>query len=153
MSKIDNDFKIYAKSISKDFYSRFFCFNLNNIDETKILTLKTVAKNLLEEEFITSDNLINYVKKMRRLIRDDKYKIFSISERYLIFMFSVDPTFEAFKIYGECDRINEAKLKTILYLGAYDLNLIKMEKEFIKKFFTQKEIDEINEEIDKRAFK
>ena len=36
---------------------------------------------------------------------------------YLLFMFSVDPNFEAAKIHGECDRINDAKAKMKMHFG------------------------------------
>ena len=68
-------------------------------------------------------------------------------------MFSVDPTLEALKIYGECNTLNQTKLKMGMFFGVYDSNLIKIEKEFIKKFFTEKEKKELTDEIDKRVFR
>ena len=153
MSKIDKQFKIYANEMAKEFYKNFNSFNLKNIGDKKILELKSLAPYLLDEDSKTSNKFINYIKKMKRLIREDKYKKYTDNEKYLLFMFSVDPSLEAFKIYGECDRLDETKAKMGLFFGAYDSKLIKIEQEFIKRFLSKEELNKLNEEIEERVFK
>ena len=153
MATIDKKFIIYSKNIINDFYKDFDSLNIKNIDSKTILKLKSLTPNLLEKEFITNNNFVNYIKKMKRLLRDEKYKEYTNTEKYILFMLSVDPNFEAFKIHGECDKINEIKFKMILYFGNYDFNLIKIENEFVKNFFTKEELNKLNNEIDKRVFK
>ena len=71
----------------------------------------------------------------------------------ILFIFSVDPTFEAIKIYGESNHVSEIKEKMINYFGIYDKNLIVIEKIFMKRFFSKEEKKNLEEEIQKRVFK
>jgi hypothetical protein len=153
MLKIDKQFRIYANGIAKEFYKNFNSFNLKNIGDKKILELKSIAPYLLNEEAITSNKFVNYIKSMKKLIKENKYKKYTDNEKYLLFMFSVDPTLEVLKIYGECDKVDQTKLKMGAFLGVYDSKLIKIEKEFIKKFLSKEELNKLNEEIEKRVFK
>ena len=153
-SLVDKLFIKHAREVNSIFYKNFSKTKFNILDDRKILELKSIAPNLLEEEAITSSKLVNYIKKMRRLNKNPlKYNINNDAEKYILFMLSVDPTFEAMKIYGETNHINETKIKMTSFFGAYDSKLIKIEKEFVKLFLPQKEKDEINEEIEKRVFK
>lgn len=153
-SLVDKLFIKHAREVNAIFYKNFNKTNFNTLDDRKILELKGIAPTLLEEEAITDSKLANYIKKMRRLNKNPlKYNINNDAEKYILFMLSVDPTFEAIKIYGETNHINETKTKMCNFFGAYDSKLIKIEKEFIKLFLTQKEKDQINEEIEKRVFK
>lgn len=153
-SLVDKLFLKYSRETYALFYKNFKKTKFNNLEDKKILELKEIAPNLLEEEAVTSSNLVNYVKKMRRLNKiPEKYNINNDAEKYILFMFSVDPTFEAIKIYGETNHITEAKRKMCNFFGVYDSKLIKIEKEFIKLFLSEKEKQEINEEIEKRVFK
>ena len=151
---VDKLFIKHTREVNSIFYKNFSKTKFNKLDENKILELKSIAPNLLEEDAITDSKLINYVKKMRRLNkRPEKYNINNDAEKYILFMLSVDPTFEALKIYGETNHITEAKRKMCNFFGVYDSKLIKIEKEFIKLFLSEKEKQEINEEIEKRVFK
>ena len=119
----DREFIIYAKKTIIKFYENFEKLTFENTNDKKILNLKNLAPNLLEEE------------------------------KFILFMFSVDPTFEAIKIYGECNHINQLKQKMISFFGLYDSKLITIERNFIKNFFSEKEKEIINDEIEKRVFK
>ena len=77
----------------------------------------------------------------------------SMAEKLLLFMFSIDPNFEIAIIFGSEDRIYTAKEKIKEKFGIYDINLIKVEKLVIKNFLSEQKRNEINEEIDRRAFK
>lgn len=151
---IDRQFIIYAKKIIIKFYKNFEKLNFENIDDKKILNLKKLAPNLLEEENVTNSKFINYIKKMKRLNNNpEKYNINTEEEKFILFMFSTDPTFEAIKIYGECNHISQTKQKMISFFGIYDSKLIKIEKTFIKNFLSEKEKELINDEIEKRVYK
>lgn len=153
-SLVDKLFIKHAIEVNAIFYKDFNKVKFKTIDNKKILELKSIAHNLLEEEAITNSKLVNYVKKMRRLNKNpENYNVTNSTEKYILFMLSVDPTFEAIKIYGETNHLNETKRKMCNFFGVYDSKLIKIEKEFIKLFLSQKEKELINEEIEKRVFK
>lgn len=150
----DRQFIIYAKKIVIKFYRNFEELNFEFIDNKKILNLKNLASNLLEEENITNSKFVNYIKKMKRLNNNpEKYNINTEEEKFILFMFSADPTFEAIKIYGECNHINQTKQKMISFFGIYDSRLITIERNFIKTFLSEKEKEIINDEIEKRVYK
>ena len=115
---VDKLFIRYAREVNSIFYKNFNKTKFNKLDENKILKLKQIAPNLLEEEAITDSKLVNYVKKMKRLNKNPlKYEVNSDSEKYILFMLSVDPTFEAVKIYGETNHILETKRKMNDFFG------------------------------------
>ena len=150
----DREFIIYAKKTIIKFYENFEKLTFENTNDKKILNLKNLAPNLLEEENITKSKFVNYIKKMKRLNNNtEKYNINTEEEKFILFMFSVDPTFEAIKIYGECNNINQVKQKMGSFFGLYDSKLITIEKKFIKNFFSEKEKEVINDEIEKRVYK
>ena len=120
-SLVDKLFIKHAREVNSIFYKNFSKTKFNTLEENKILKLKSIAPNLLEEEAITDSKLINYIKKMRRLNKKPEiYNINNDAEKYILFMFSVDPTFEAIKIYGETNHITETKRKLCNFFGAYD---------------------------------
>ena len=135
----DREFIIYAKKTIIKFYENFEKLTFENTNDKKILNLKNLAPNLLEEENITKSKFVNYIKKMKRLNNNtEKYNINTEEEKFILFMFSVDPTFEAIKIYGECNHINQLKQKMISFFGLYDSKLITIEKNLLKTFFLKK---------------
>jgi len=83
----------------------------------------------------------------------NEYATTSLAEKLLLFMFSIDPNFEAAIIYGSEDRTFDAKKQIEEKFGVYDINLIKIEKMVIKNFLSETKRNQIYEEIDKRAFK
>lgn len=137
----------------KDFYKYLNNANFKEINLKKLIELKTKAKTLnnfynYEEE--------NYGKGDRYAKVMDKIKTrpgMSKEEKYLLFMLSVDPDFEAFKIYSECNKTEEIKTKMIYKFGVFDQYLVIIEKFYIKRFLSEKKRNEINEEIEKRIFK
>ena len=148
LSSFYNNEKVNFKDISKD--------KLNEIIER--------AKELNEiynSNFFSKTKVQRYLKLMEKIninYRKDHYvnNMFasaSTSEKFLLFMFSVDPNFDAAIIYGIEDRIPEAKKKITEKLGIYDINLIRIEKFVIEHLIDKEKKEEINNEIDKRAFK
>lgn len=139
------------------FYKNLNGTNFKGLDTKKILTLKLTSNSL--NAFYNNDNIplnkiSRYVKIMNRIKTNPKgYGVSSEAEKFLLFMFSVDPTFEAAKINGECNKEEETKKKMENYFDIYDRRLIILENYFIKHFLSEKKRNEINEEIEKRVFK
>lgn len=157
---VKNNNSRYNSSYSLDinsFYENLGNTSFKGLDPKRILILKVFSKQL--NEFYTNKdirlNIVGrYVKIMNRIKSNPKgYGITNDAERYLLFMFSVDPNFEAAKIHGECDRISDAKTKMKMHFGLYDRKLILLENYFIKHFLSEEKRKEINEEIERRAFK
>lgn len=142
-----------------DYVKRFY---INRSVSFKDITTERI-KELKDLSLVTS-NILNcsktstktedYVKLMNSIrLNYRKYGIQSDAEKLILFMFSIDPTFEAAKIAGECNRTDEIKYKMINKFGLYDKNLIKIENFFIKYFLSEKSRKSINDEIERRAFK
>ncbi len=149
----DKDYMEYASKMIIIFYVKLNKTDFNILTLERIKELKELAPNLLDSKFISKHKFINYVKRLRNLnYESEKYGINNDAEKYVLFMFSIDPTFEAIKIYGECNHINQTKEKMKKFFGVYDSNLIKIENNFIKTFLSEKEKKEIDEEIEKRVF-
>lgn len=150
----------YQKSYTVDinsFYKNLNGTSFRGLNKEKLIELLNISKTL--NAFYKNNNIpINrvgrYVKIMNRIKTNPKgYSISNEAEKYLLFMFSVDPSFEAAKIHGECNKIEETKQKMERYFGIYDRKLIILENFFIKHFLSEKKRNEINDEIEKRVFK
>lgn len=150
-------YQISYKVDIDSFYKNLNGTSFRGLDSKKLLTLKATSKPL--NGFYNNDNMpynkvSRYVKIMNRIKTNPKgYGVTSEAEKYLLFMFSIDPSFEAAKIHGECNKIDETKEKMQNYFGIYDRRLIILENYFIKLFLSEKKRNEINEEIEKRVFK
>lgn len=150
-------YQISYKVDIDSFYKNLNGTSFRGLDSKKLLTLKSTSKPL--NGFYNNDNMpynkvSRYVKIMNRIKTNPKgYGVTSEAEKYLLFMFSIDPNFEAAKIHGECNKIDETKEKMQNYFGIYDRRLIILENYFIKHFLSEKKRNEINEEIEKRVFK
>ena len=142
-----------------DYVKRFY---INRSVSFKDITIERI-KELKDLSLVTS-NILNcsktstktedYVKLMNSIrLNYRKYGRQRDAEKLILFMFTIDPTFEAAKIAGECNRTDEIKYKMINKFGLYDKNLIKIENFFIKYFLSEKSRKSINDEIERRAFK
>ena len=146
--KITNEYLEYCNNIIINFYKNIDNLNFNELSENKIIELYNIKDTLIEKT--SNYKIINYINKIKKLSKNNK---FNETEKFILFMFSVDPNFEAIKILGEYNKLNEIKLAMILNFGIYDKNLFTIEKFYIKHFFSEKEKEDINNEIEKRAFK
>lgn len=146
--KITKEYLEYCKNIIIKFYKDIDNINFDDLNKDKIIELYNMKDSLLEK--MSNYKIINYINKIKKL---EKSNIFNNTEKFILFMFSVDPNFEAIKILGEYNKLNEIKLAMILNFGIYDKNLFTIEKFYIKHFFSEKEKEDINNEIEKRAFK
>ena len=146
--KITKEYLEYCNNIMINFYKNIDNLSFNELNEEKITELYNIKDSLLDK---TSDHkIINYINKIKKLSKNNN---FNETEKFILFMFSVDPNFEATKILGEYNILNKIKLAMILNFGIYDKNLFTIEKFYIKHFFSEKEKEDINNEIEKRAFK
>ena len=138
--------------------------NFKNIDNNKLLSIIEISKRInrlyLDETF-RANKVERYLRIMELIhsnysrTREVKnhYATTSQEEKFLLFMFSIDPTFEIAIIHGSEDRISDIKSKIRDKFGVYDPYLIKIEKAVIKKLLSNEKKNEIYEEIEKRAFK
>lgn len=142
----------------KSFYSRLPLTSFKNINNEIIENIKQNSKKL--NDFFNFNNglfkMDKYLKIMNRIKTCPKN--FNIpnddwAQIYLLFMFSIDPKFEIAKIYGSCNTIKEIKFEIERKFGIFDKNIIKLEKFFIKHFFSKSDKEKIDEEIFQRAFK
>ncbi len=142
-----------------DYVKRFYAnrsVSFKGITVERIKELKALAPlagNILNSnKFNTKAE--NYARLMNNIrLNYRKYGIQSDAEKLILFMFTIDPTFEAAKIAGECNKTDEVEFKMINKFGLYDKNLIKIENFFIKNFLSKKYEKSINDEIERRAFK
>ena len=146
--KISKEYLEYCNNIIIHFYEDIDNLNFNDLSEERIVELYNVKDSLLEKK--SNYKIINYMNKIKKL---QKCNTLNNTEKYILFMFSIDPNFEAVKILGQYNKLNEIKLAMILNFGIYDKNLFTIEKFYIKHFFSEKEKEDINNEIQKRAFK
>jgi len=147
----------YWKNDLESFYKSLGTLNFKNVTAEKILELKTYAakfNEFLNNKSITYPKSLRYVKIANTIKTNPKgYGSTNKNETALLFMFSVDPNFEAFIIFEECNKISEAKNKMRNYFNLYDANLIKLESYYIKFFLGEESKQKINEEIDRRVYK
>lgn len=115
------------------------------------LFLNTSFKNFQSERYLRIMELINSNYRTINPVVSP-YATTSQEEKFLLFLFSVDPEFEAAIIYASENRINDAKKKIREKLGIYDTNLIKIEKAVITRFLSIEKQNKINEEIDRRIY-
>lgn len=146
--------------ITKDM--KAFYRNLTVADFTKIKTEKLrelKMTSIILNEFYNNAELeprkkIRYSRIANMLRTNPKrYGINNSAEMYILFMFSVDPNYEAAIIYGESNNTTDVKEKMANSFGHFDSKLIKLEKYFIKNFLCTRKKEEIKEEIKKRVFK
>lgn len=146
--KITNEYLEYCNNIMINFYKNIDNLNINELSKEKLTELYNIKDNLLQN--ISNHKIINYINKIKKIQKNNR---FNETEKFILFMFSVDPNFEAIKILGEYNRLNKIKLAMIMNFGIYDKNLFIIEKFYIKHFFSEKEKEDINNEIEKRAFR
>lgn len=147
---------VVDKSIMIDyFYSNLKRAIFDGIDEERLKELFETSKPLNK---YYNDELINRHKSRKYesitiFIRYNlkKYNINSEAEKYILFMFAVDPTFEAIKIYSESKKIKDVKPKMIKTFGIFDENLIRLEKFTIEKLLSESKRKEVNDILEQRT--
>lgn len=141
------------------FYNGLGKLNFKGISAKKILFLKCNSKNL--NRILSDSNMYpelpivrKYTMIANRIKTNPKaYGITNSAEMALLFMFSVDPSFEAAIIFGESNTTDQARTKMISHFGLYDKALIKLEKFYISNFLGPKKTKEIEEKINRRIYR
>lgn len=152
------------KTITMESFYDVKKINFKDIDEIKLTLIMERAKKINKmflcksfkeyksERYLRIMELINCNYREGSPVNNG-YATVSIAEKFLLFVFSVDPKFEAAIIYGSEDRVKDSRLKIEEKFGVFDINLIKIEKAIIEKLLDSKTKNEIYEEIERRAFK
>ena len=147
---------IINKSDINSFYKNLNETNFNQVNKKKLFILKLISSKLnhfynAKIEFTSKSE--EYFKLMNRIKTNPKgYGVETEADKFILFMFSVDPTYELFKIWGESNTIKEFKDKSLTKFGVVDKKLLYLEKFFIKYFLSQEKQNEIYEEVNNRAF-
>ena len=147
----------------KSFYdvNRIDVSNIDNVKLQKIIEQsKRINKMFLNNKFMKNKNE-RYLRIMElihgsyreNIPVNNEFATTSQAEKFLLFMFSIDPNFEIAIIHASEDRINDIKIRIREKFGVYDPCLVKIEKIVIKRLLTKEKQTEIYDEIEKRAFK
>lgn len=146
----------YGYNIKMDlnsFYNSFHELKIENIDYSKIDEIKQSSKELNYFYESKSTDLFKSNRYIKILNKIKTNPIGNPTEKLLMLMFAVDPSFEAIKIYNEHNKINEIRFAIEKHFGVYDPNLIKIEKWYIKNILDEESKISLEEEIDKRVYK
>lgn len=96
----------------------------------------------------------NYNPNLRTYNKNSVYyPTFTYDEKYLLFMFAIDPNLEAAIISLSSNRTSEIKSQMVQKFGVFDIKLIRIEQHYIKYMLDSEKRNEINEEVEKRVFK
>jgi len=80
------------------------------------------------------------------------YSTTSITEKYILFMYSVDPNFELAIIYGSVFKSKQIVDGMKKMFGIYEPNLIKIEKFEIKNLLDKTKKEELDKIIEKKSY-
>lgn len=138
--------------------------NFNNITLEKINELKEKAKvlnyffNNQDAELHRTDRYIKICELIHSnycTTRKTKspYCTQTNAEKVLLLMFSVDPEFKAIFIHLTENKTSKIKEKIIDELGIYDPNLVKIQKYYIKHFFSEEKKKEFDEKVEKSVYR
>jgi len=143
-----------------DFYKYLSEANFNLITHKRLLQLK--ANSLELNKFFNNkhSNLTKaqrYVRIMNNIKRNpDKYNIDInnyCADIYFLFMFSVDPNFEVIITQQSYNRMDEIKNNLRLNFGIYDINLIRLEAFYLRRFATEKKKKQIQDKVNEKVYK
>lgn len=139
------------------FYKNLKNTNFGAIDQNRLKEIFEISKILkieIDKKFIKLSKLQRH-ERIIYFIRSNpkQYNIKGEAEAFILFMFAVDPTFEAIKIYSESNNIKEIKSKMIETFGIFDKNLIRLERFTVEKLLSEEKRKEVNEILEQRAFK
>lgn len=147
----DNFFDININSEIKSFYSKFDKNDFNKINYLRIIKLQKASIELNQyynNDSITIKRTIKYIKLMNNIkINPSLYGAKNKAEEYILFMFSVDPEFDAYIIQKTSNTKKEIESKMKKQFGVFDIRLFLIEKYFIKYFATKKFKEEVNQKV------
>ena len=132
------------------FYKNFKNTEFNNIKVKKLIELKEIAKKV--NSYYTAENEYSkkskYIRLMNKIKTNPKgYNIENDLEKYILFMFIVDPNYEATYMFAGANKIEEIIVDMAKKFGVYDPNLILIEKYFIKNILGPKSRKKIEDKV------
>ena len=138
------------------FYKNFNTKDFKNVNVTKLLELKKKSKGL--NEYYTKDRMYNKKSKYIRLMNKFKtnpkgYGITNDLEKYILFMYSVDPNFKATYMYASVNKIQEVRMDMVKEFGVFDPNLVQIEKYYILNILGPKKKKEILDKVEELSFR
>lgn len=146
----------YQLNINK-FYENIKIAKFNEVCLKRRLEIILLSKQLNKIYNNKRDNhkkANKYVKIMCKINGNKKlYYNTNEADKYFVFMFSVDPDFEAAKIYLEENNFKNIKTKMKNKFGFYDPYLIYIEKYYIKYYMGETKKEKFDEEVEKRIYK
>lgn len=157
MINFNDRYNLFYNNVDiSSFYKKFNPKEFDKISVTKLLELKKKSKTL--NEHYTKDRMYNkkskYIRLMNKFTTNPKgYGITNDLEKYLLFMFSVDPNYDLTYMYAEINNINEIKMDMIKKFGVYDPNLILIEKYYIKNILGPKSRKKIQDKVIELSFR
>ena len=142
------------KRILTNFYLGIEQINFENIDEASINNILNKAKAL--NEFYTKENFkhtkIEKYFKIIEIVNSGYTSSFytnSAQEKFLLFLYSIDPEFDTLVIYGSEKDSKNIEKQMIKKFGLYDENIIVLENMILKNVLTNQKKEEINLKIKK----
>ena len=152
-----NDQTRSYKLTIRQFYTDFNEVEVEKVNSDRIKELQEKAKrvqfNKMNPKPLDYSPIGRYANTLAHIRMNSKrYNLHSTAEQFLLFMFHIDPTFEAFKIFSESNNMDEVKQKMHNRFGVYHCGLIKTEKAYITKLMKEKERQLIEEEIEERVY-
>lgn len=139
-----------------DFYRNKNNIDFKNITAKKLIELKCFSKkfNNYWKNAPIKDIRYKYITIMNKIkTAPFKYRVTNEAEKFILFMYSIDPTFEVYKIWNEYNTTKEIKNSLLNKFGLVDKNLYIIEKYFIHHFLSMEKQNEIEEEINNRIYK
>ena len=109
------------------FYKNFNNTEFTKMKAKKLIELKEKAKKL-NRQFLADNQFSQkskYIRIMNKIRTNPKgYSVTNDLEKYILFMFSIDPNYDLTYLYASIDRIQDIKVKMAKKFGVYDPNLI-----------------------------
>ena len=140
------------------FYKNFKNTSFKEISGRKLIELKSFSKelnSLFNNQNVKEFRISRYIKVMNKIKTNPKafnIETTSDAEKYLLFMFAIDPEFEIYIIHNSENRKSQIKEKIENKFGLYDPYLLAIEKFYIKNFLPQEKRIEINKKIIERSY-
>lgn len=138
------------------FYKNFNTKEFDKVSVNKLIELKKKSKGL--NEYYTKDRMYDKKSKYIRLMNKFKtnpkgFKITNDLEKYILFMYSVDPKFKATYMYASVNKIQDVKVDMVKEFGVFDPNLVLIEKYYILNILGPKKKKEILDKVEELSFR
>ena len=152
-SNIINNYKPDIDS----FYKNFYNINFENISDNDMMRFKEISKPInkfYEYKNTPYTKLKKYIMLMNKIKTNPKgFGVTNELEKYIFFMYSVDPNLDAIVIHESYNNSKEIKTNLEKRFGIYDNKLILIERNFVKYILSPKDKKEIQDRIDDAIYR